>query len=912
MKSCCLPRPVLSRLLSPFTRTGGAFVTLLAALALAVSGRAAGNAPAISPPFANQTYYAEPRVATERAINFTFDDADTPATAFTNNASIGARITAISDNPNLILPADMAVAIGATGKARTLTIKHQPNITGVANVTVTISDGTNQSTAIFTVTVVPTPQYYWGIVAGSPAGTAGSANGTGTAATFNGPNGMVKDSQGNLYVSDYTNQVVRKITPQGVVTTFVGAMGTAGFADGTGTAAKINNALQMVIDANDNLYLADGGNHRIRKITPGGEVTTIAGAGTAGSVDDEALSATFNVPSGIALDPATGALYVSEASGHVIRKIENGQVTTIAGLAATAANTDGVGSAARFNQPHSMVRLADGNLLVKDVTSGNYRGLNPVTAAVTTLTSGNSNIYSYSGVDAQGNLYLPLTSNLLTLVSSFDTVNLVGTGTAGSALGVNTAATIADPREMVFNADGSIYLVSRGQNNIRVGTPIASLKNPGTQSTTEAARLAFNSTELEQLGAVSNAVDGSNNPLPITLTLSAQFGTLDFNNGPAPNGVTVSFATGNRSVTLVGNETAVNAYLLNFGYTPDAGYLNANTNGGTLASGAVSPDVLKMSVTTANNVNAPVVGSLNLQVRATNNKPRIITQLADKLYLSQGGGATEPAISLTIADADTAVTAFTNNDSIGARITAISDNPNLIHPGDMAVAIGGTGTARTLTIKHQPNITGVANVTVTMSDGVNQTTSIFKVTVLPGPAYYWNFFVGDTTGLTGTVDAAGNTARFNAPTGMVKLSSGDYLVSDASNNLIRRVTPQGVVTTYAGSTTSGTADGAMATAGFKSPRFMAVDSIDNVYVADTGNHTIRMINTVNGTVSTVAGLAGSTGTTDGAAIGTARLNAPYGLALSPAGVLYFTDSGNNTVRKLENAPEPGKNKANPP
>lgn len=563
MKSCCLPRPVLSRLLSPFTRTGGAFVTLLAALALAVSGRAAGNAPAISPPFANQTYYAEPRVATERVINFTFDDADTSATAFMNNASIGARITAISDNPNLILPADMATAIGATGKARTLTIKHQPNITGVANVTVTISDGTNQSTAIFTVTVVPTPQYYWGIVAGSPAGTAGSANGTGTAATFNGPNGMVKDSQGNLYVSDYTNQVVRKITPQGVVTTFVGAMGTSGFADATGTAAKINNALQMVIDANDNLYLADGGNHRIRKITPGGEVTTIAGAGTAGSVDGAALSATFNVPSGIALDPATGALYVSEASGHVIRKIENGQVTTIAGLAATAANTDGVGSAARFNQPHSMVRLADGNLLVKDVTSGNYRGVNPVTAAVTTLTSGNSNIYSYSGVDAQGNLYLPLTSNLLTLVSSFDTVNLVGTGTAGSALGVNTAATIADPREMVFNADGSIYLVSRGQNNIRVGTPVASLANPGKQSIGDTQLFTFSNPANQRLALQSNGAAE-----PLSLTLTATKGTISLS-GITGLSFTAGDGTADATMTFSGTVANINAALTDLVYDFD-------------------------------------------------------------------------------------------------------------------------------------------------------------------------------------------------------------------------------------------------------------------------------------------------------------------------------------------------------
>ena len=160
---------------------------------------------------------------------------------FRSNATTGARIVATSDNPNLISAADIAASIGGTGTARTITLKHQANITGSANVTITINDGVLQNTYTFKVTVVATPQYYWGLLAGSRSGTAGSANGTGWSATFSGPNGMVRDSQGNLYVADGSNHVIRKIDPvTGAVTTFAGTMASPGIVNATGTAAKFN------------------------------------------------------------------------------------------------------------------------------------------------------------------------------------------------------------------------------------------------------------------------------------------------------------------------------------------------------------------------------------------------------------------------------------------------------------------------------------------------------------------------------------------------------------------------------------------------------------------------------------------------------------------------------------------------
>ena len=138
------------------------------------------------------------------------------------------------------------------------------------------------------------------------------------------------DDSGNIYVADTGNHRIRKITPSGVVTTIAGD-GTAGFADANGTSAKFNNPAGVTVDSDSNIYVTDEGNNRIRKITPSGVVTTIAGDGTAGFADANGTSAKFNSPHGIAVDSSKN-LYVTDRGNHSVRKIStDSQVTTIAG-----------------------------------------------------------------------------------------------------------------------------------------------------------------------------------------------------------------------------------------------------------------------------------------------------------------------------------------------------------------------------------------------------------------------------------------------------------------------------------------------------------------------------------------------------------------------------------------------------
>jgi sugar lactone lactonase YvrE len=155
-------------------------------------------------------------------------------------------------------------------------------------------------------------------------GVSGHSDGAGSIATFGGPRGIAVDNAGNLYVADTSNQLVRKITPKGVVTTLAGNPRTVGLVNGTGPRASFHDPTGVVVDAAGNLYVTDTNNAAIRKITPAGLVTTLAGGMVAGSADGTAATATFDQPSGIAIDRA-GNLYVADVGNSAIRKITIGR-----------------------------------------------------------------------------------------------------------------------------------------------------------------------------------------------------------------------------------------------------------------------------------------------------------------------------------------------------------------------------------------------------------------------------------------------------------------------------------------------------------------------------------------------------------------------------------------------------------
>jgi predicted nucleic acid-binding Zn ribbon protein len=229
------------------------------------------------------------------------------------------------------------------------------------------------------------------------AGTYGHSNGTGTAALFSAPKGLISDGT-NLFVVDTYNQMIRKVVigsgalNAGVVTDLAGYAGSTGTADGTGSSAYFNYPYGITWDGS-NFYVTDSGNHSIRVITPTGVVTTLAGAkdpANPGHADGLGATATFNAPAGIVNDPANrDVLYVADSSNHTIRKIliSTGQVTTPYGSAGVSGSANGIGTAARFDTPLGLVMDNNGHIYVSDQKYTKIRKIDTATGEVTTLSA---------------------------------------------------------------------------------------------------------------------------------------------------------------------------------------------------------------------------------------------------------------------------------------------------------------------------------------------------------------------------------------------------------------------------------------------------------------------------------------------------------------------------------------------
>jgi sugar lactone lactonase YvrE len=221
-------------------------------------------------------------------------------------------------------------------------------------------------------------------------GTPGFKDATGTGAQFNSPSAITITSAGILYVSDAGNHRIRRITSTGIVSTFAGS--TSGFQDGIGTNAQFDSPQGLVVDSLGNVFVADANNHRIRIITSSGQVSTFAGDGNSGTTDNSGTSARFNTPTGLAIDSA-GILYVTDKNNHRIRKVTTqGSVSTLAG--STVGFTNNTGTAAQFSSPVGIAVDSTGTVYVADTGNHRIRTVSS-TGAVTTFvglsTSGSTN-----------------------------------------------------------------------------------------------------------------------------------------------------------------------------------------------------------------------------------------------------------------------------------------------------------------------------------------------------------------------------------------------------------------------------------------------------------------------------------------------------------------------------------------
>ena len=637
-------------------------------------------------------------------------------------------------------------------------------------------------------------------------GGGGNLDGTGAAARFTAVQGMAIDNAGNLYVADWQLHNIRKITPAGVVTTLAGpdadsGGAASGLVDGTGTAARFNAPIGVAVDAAGNVYVGDFGNYAVRKIQPDGTVTTLAGGQFgATDVDGFGTAAKFGGPVGVAVD-SHGNVFVADQGLQSIRKITPaGAVSTFAGVSSrlTAGSiVDGTGAAARFIAPQGLTIDAHDNLYVGDGSV--LRKVTPA-AVVTTVPNTADITYAHGiAVDPAGNVFVAdENSNVIRKIDTAGTMTtFAGTVrpnfTTGYADGIGAAAAFTAPTSVAADAAGNVF-VGDGNGVIRKITPAAVV-------TTFAGTVGRYGRD-DGVGATArfNGAQG------IAVDASGRLFVADLGGNSV------------RQVTLGGTVTTLAGADFQFG-----------SNDGTTATahfraiGAVASD-------------------------ATGN-----------LFVADGTTVRKIAPDGTVSTlaGTQGVTAHADGTGAAAGFASID-----------AIATDAAG-----------------NVYVAEADGqsIRKITPAGVVTTLAGMA-----------GEAGSADGTGSAARFSSPHGLAVDPSGNVIVADSQNNTLRKVTPAGVVTTLAGLAGAlGHDDGAGAAARFAFPYVVTTDTAGNAYAFDLVSNIVRKV-TPAGVVTTVVGKAGRSGVRLGTDTSLTRMAGicwlPTGqLALSaPGAVLLFT------------------------
>jgi sugar lactone lactonase YvrE len=319
--------------------------------------------------------------------------------------------------------------------------------------------------------------------AGSQGGV-GHADGPATAARFSDPVGLAIDAAGNVLLADSGNHCIRRITPAGVVTTIAGTAGVPGSVDGTAAVARFDTPSAVAVGADGTVFISDTGNHTVRRLDRTGRVSTLAGkAGSAGATNGAASTARFNAPLGLAVS-ATGSVFVADSGNHLIRRINaDGTVSTLAGVAESWGDEDGPAATARFNGPVGLVLDPSGALLVADALNHTVRRI-AADGVVSTLVGSSSDAGFVDGparearlgtpaelaLDARGNLYVAdaLYHTIRRLGTDGRLATVAGlAGIDGGDNGAYTAARFFNPYGMAITPRGTLVVTDTYNATLR-------------------------------------------------------------------------------------------------------------------------------------------------------------------------------------------------------------------------------------------------------------------------------------------------------------------------------------------------------------------------------------------------------------------------------------------------------------
>jgi sugar lactone lactonase YvrE len=729
-------------------------------------------------------------------------------------------------------------------------------------------------------------------------GAAGSADGAASSASFGGPGSVTRSSDGTLYVTDYANHTIRKIQG-GQVSTLAGS-GLAGSSDGGGHVASFNNPAGIVLNPMDgSLVVAERTGNKLRRVTTDGAVTTIAGTGAAGGTNGAGNVSSFAGPWGVAVD-ADGTIYVAEFDGHRVRKVvltgsdprlaSSYTVSTLAGSGAVG-TADGTGTGASFNSP---IGVATSGGVVYVAEYGSHRVRRIAKTGEVTVVAGTG----VSGTtDGAGN------------IAQFK--NPGGITVVNGALVVSEAARL---RQITLKVGGS----PSQSNSWKVGTSAGTGLTGFTDGRGDAAQFASPfGMGSDEGGSVYLADFGNKRVRKVTLD-GGYFRLGEPAGSPPSEAVQLSNGEG-----MIGFNNGVSDLAL-----PYLTYLGELESGKTsdpkrwafkVPSGVSAFEFTVTAEAATITESAPPtdlnVGSSDVWVRTY--AGGIGTGFIDGPVLTARFNGINAGLAID-GDGDFYF-ADSDNDSI-RRISAegdVSTIAGVIGSGADSNGKDGLGTEAKFYDPEGIAVTPDGKI-VFVTDFNNHTIRRLEL-IGSNPKDPAQWSVTTIAGLAGSVGSTltalndsvtGDKARFNHPIGLTLVGENTLYVTELSGHRVRRLQYRGgdpaLANNWWVSLVAGAIDGSTGTtnATYYNARFgdlwgITADRAGNLYVADFGNHMVRKITDPGATGgSTVSTLAGSTsGRLDGNGTD-AKIDYPSGLAVDSAGYVYITDWDNNSIRRI--------------
>ena len=758
-------------------------------------------------------------------------------------------------------------------------------------------------------------------------------------AELRNPYGVAVDSAGNVYITDVSNQRIRKVDSTGTITTIAGT-GELGFSGDGGPAveAELYDPAGVAVDSAGNLYIADSGNQRIRKIDSTGTITTIAGTGECCfvSTDDggPAAAARLAFPYGVAVDSA-GNLYIADSWNRRIRKVDStGTITTIAGTGELGFSGDGgPAGAARLAFPYGVAVDSAGNVYIADVSNQRIRKIDSTGTIITIAGTGE---FGFSGdggqaveaelrnpygvaVDSAGNLYIADTGNrrIRKIDSTGTIITIAGTGELGFSGdgGPAAAARLAFPYGVAVDSAGNLYIADTGNRRIRKLTPGggSTPPNPTGPAVTLPGKPPAPTVSVATPNSLTVEWMEPENTGPTITDYDVQYregGSGGFTDAQHEGTALTATLTGLSPDTVyevqvrARNATGTGAWSES-GEGRTSPQQTIDTVAGTGRSGfsgdggpAVEAELrrpLGVAVDSAGNVY--IADVIDYRIRKVDSTGTITTIAGTGRsgFSGDGGPAVEAELhnprDVAVDSAGNVYIADVSNhrirkiDSTGT-ITTIAGTGELGFSGD-----GGPAVEAELYYPYGVAVDSAGNVYIADSGNqrIRKVDSTGTITTIAG------------TGRSGFSGDGGPAveAELRSPVGVAVDSAGNVYIADVRDRRIRKVDSTGTITTIAGTGEFGfSGDGGPAVAAeLRSPDGVAVDSAGNVYIADSRTQRIRKIDST-GTITTIAGTGRSGFSGDGGPAVEAELRSPVGVAVDSAGNVYIADSFNHRIRIL--------------